>query len=317
MSTPRVRFKKEVDRYFGELPGGMFEEVSCPICKTRDQSLLMFKKKTMRLMHCICGMVYNGRQPRQEALDRFYQKSKAMSTWASLKESTKEKARQEEKYSWAIDQIERLEPKAILDIGCGNGHFLRLVKDRVPGIRAVGIDQNESAVNLAKDKPGLEVDCANLYTYQTTIKYDFITLWGVLEHAKDPGSVLWKVKGWLSRGGKIIVCVPNHGSMAFQALRRSCYSYCPQHLWYFSLSTLDNLFSSVGLMMRDHTTIEPEILPILRHAIGFSPYRKNADTHVLSHYNKKYPAKLSKEIISNNSGYKLIAIAEPEKCTMQ
>lgn len=51
-----------------------------------------------------------------------------------------------------LERILKLKPKSILEVGCGNGHFL----ESFSNIERLGIDRNEGMVSLAK-KNGIEV----------------------------------------------------------------------------------------------------------------------------------------------------------------
>lgn len=44
-----------------------------------------------------------------------------------------------------IEFVRHLNPKRVLDLGCGEGHFLSRLISRAPGIRAVGVELNEQA----------------------------------------------------------------------------------------------------------------------------------------------------------------------------
>jgi 2-polyprenyl-3-methyl-5-hydroxy-6-metoxy-1,4-benzoquinol methylase len=72
----------------------------------------------------------------------------------------------------------------ILDIGCGNGDFIKYCKSI--GIQASGLSISKNQVKELKDK-GFDVYHGNYCNLQNQFigKYDIITCWGSLEHMTD------------------------------------------------------------------------------------------------------------------------------------
>lgn len=54
----------------------------------------------------------------------------------------------------AFDLFSSSAPAAIIDIGCGDGRFLALARDRWPGLTAFGVDLSETAVEETKRRLG-------------------------------------------------------------------------------------------------------------------------------------------------------------------
>lgn len=92
----------------------------------------------------------------------------------------------------------------IVDVGCGDGHFLTLV----PGVRKTGLEFNPAAVARAREK-GLEVVQGDL-TLLAPESADFVTLFQVLEHVAQPVDVLRQALRVLRPGGRIVIAVPNN-----------------------------------------------------------------------------------------------------------
>ena len=56
---------------------------------------------------------------------------------------------------YLIDQIIKREPKCVLDVGCGDGKFLEMLKEETDNkMYLKGIDVSEEAINLAKSLVG-------------------------------------------------------------------------------------------------------------------------------------------------------------------
>ena len=95
---------------------------------------------------------------------------------------------------------------SVLDIGCGTGDFLLGCNNS--NFNVVGVEPNEKARNLAEAKLGAPV-YSNLSDLNGK-KYDFITMWHVLEHVPNLDEYLDTLKELLSDNGILIVAVPNY-----------------------------------------------------------------------------------------------------------
>ncbi len=103
------------------------------------------------------------------------------------------------------------EGSSVLDVGCGDGLFLRLLHER--GIDARGIDISEAAAAQCR-KDGFVVDVADFT--QEPLPYesdsiDYVVALDVLEHVYDPLALLLEMKR-VARVG-IIIGVPNFSSL--------------------------------------------------------------------------------------------------------
>lgn len=100
--------------------------------------------------------------------------------------------------------------KRVLDIGCGEGTFIKQVKDK-QGAEAWGIELMET--------PGKEAEkildkvfigpCENFLDELPDTYFDVIYCNDVLEHLVDPYSVLAALKYKLSEKGVVISSIPN------------------------------------------------------------------------------------------------------------
>ena len=62
-----------------------------------------------------------------------------------------------------IDQLNKISFNSLLDIGCGEGRFLREVSQHYPEKTFVGLDYSTKAINLAKAfNPQLDYRCLNI-----------------------------------------------------------------------------------------------------------------------------------------------------------
>ncbi len=135
----------------------------------------------------------------------------------------------------------------ILDIGCGSGDTLSLLK--LIGWDVYGLDIDDGAIKEAH-KRGLHK--VSLGSYKDLKNYpdnnfDVIRLYHVIEHLDDPGSCLTLAYKKLKQGGEIIIGTPNVNSFIARAFRQYWYNLdCPRHLSLFSPKTLGTLASYKG-----------------------------------------------------------------------
>lgn len=132
-------------------------------------------------------------------------------------------------WDFVVNKIKTQKNPKVLEIGCGEGHFLDLCKTN--NINAIGIDTTKSSVRKAKAKK-LKVYLMNLEKYIKLIKgetYDFIVAYHLLEHIPYPKRLLKLMLKLLSPTGLIYISTPYvaHGEITQWF---DCLNYPPHHL---------------------------------------------------------------------------------------
>ena len=96
----------------------------------------------------------------------------------------------------------------LLDIGCGNGSFLRQMRSL--GWQVCGIEPDSKSAEQAQ-AAGLDVRIGLLAQFpMTEAQFDAITLFHVIEHLHNPMETLqlcWKL---LKPGGQLVILTPNY-----------------------------------------------------------------------------------------------------------
>lgn len=165
----------------------------------------------------------------------------------------------------------------VLDVGCGGGLFLRMMRRR--GYRAVGLDFSPGAASTAWRKQEAPVVCASLERAPLAAGCcAAVTMFHVLEHLRDPASYLEAAHALLKPGGRLIVQTPNAACWQFFLLgERWTGLDVPRHLIDFRARDLEALIESAGFevvrtkhfSLRDNpagfaTSLAPWLDPMVR-----------------------------------------------------
>lgn len=140
-----------------------------------------------------------------------------------------------------LPPIQTPAPK-LLDYGCGTGDFL--VRANALGYQAEGYEPNEKAADILTKKGINTIKSIQNIDYQ----YDIITLWHVLEHIKDPKSILTSIIEHLKPGGLLLIAIPNYES--WDAHHYNSYWAAldtPRHIWHYNSTGIRNLMAKYPL----------------------------------------------------------------------
>jgi 2-polyprenyl-3-methyl-5-hydroxy-6-metoxy-1,4-benzoquinol methylase len=133
----------------------------------------------------------------------------------------------------------------LLDIGCGIGDWMMLFRSQ--GLDVYGVDLNPKAVQIAVGR-GLNVRCMHAEGLaKDNERFDVVVLSQLLEHIRDPVSLLLKLHDLLRPGGKLLIAVPNLNSRYRERLGRNWINwYVPFHLFHYTESSLRLILSRAG-----------------------------------------------------------------------
>lgn len=312
LSKTYNNFRDSALQFFGDLPVTAFKIVDCIFCKNSTHQTV-FTLDSLWIVRCQCGFVYNRRQPKEETLESFYSNSDPMQKWASLKQSPFELSRQKEKFGKAVEFLMKQKIKSLCDLGCGAGAFLKIYREQDQEIELTGVDPHKQSLEHARGE-GISTVQATIENYlishQQHKTFEAVSLFGVLEHLPDPIYTLNRIKNIMKPNGYLVVCVPNVNSRAVRALWEECFTFCPQHLWYYSINTLKTLFQYVGLTFKEYYTIEPEELPVMKKSWGFKPYELVPTWAEKKYFTGETRKLIAGQILAANEGYKIVAVAQ-------
>lgn len=128
----------------------------------------------------------------------------------------------------------------ILDIGCGRGLFLNIMKQ--DGWNVIGQEFDKKSASYAISNYGIDVLAGSFEGTFESNSFDVININHVLEHLEKPTEILSECYRILKKGGLLVVAVPNIDS--FQAMYGKCNWFqldIPIHLFHFSSHSLIKL----------------------------------------------------------------------------
>lgn len=145
----------------------------------------------------------------------------------------------------------------VLDVGCGGGDLLRMIKDvSKPGTKFFGLDISEKLCEIArKNNPEAEIiigDAENLPYSDNT--FDFLFMTEALEHMLDHKKAVMEVGRVLKPGGIFIVTVPNRDWLQYDFYKPFIdkHRFQPVQDHYFRFMELVDLLNSSMFKVLKH-----------------------------------------------------------------
>lgn len=143
-------------------------------------------------------------------------------------------------------RVNRLVKKGrILDIGCGRGLFLDIMKR--DGWAVTGAEFNKETASYASEVYGIKVITESSIDTLYDESFDVITINHVLEHSQRPAELISECKRLLKRGGLLVIAIPNIFSLQASLGNKVWFHLdLPFHINHFSekgLSLLLNKYS--------------------------------------------------------------------------
>ena len=133
--------------------------------------------------------------------------------------------------------------KSLLDFGAGTGEFLLAAENN--GWTVEGVEPNRDARMRSREKR-MEL-CRNMDALAKK-QFQVITLWHVLEHLPDLENQILQLVWRLEDDGTMIIAVPNFKSYDAKHYKDFWAAYdVPRHLWHFSRTSIEMLFTKHGL----------------------------------------------------------------------
>ena len=147
-------------------------------------------------------------------------------------------------------------PGTLVDIGCGNGQFLRIAMQL--GWQAWGVDIDPKAVATARRTGAKVIQGGFPGTGLPSQHFDIVTLSHVIEHVHDPIAAFREIFRILKPDGQIWLATPNiqsFGHERFGADWRGLEP--PRHLVLFTRNSLETALISTGFVEIEYKPCPP------------------------------------------------------------
>jgi SAM-dependent methyltransferase len=228
----------------------------CPVCGSRKKVVLYEQKFEAQpeislltgylVVACQeCGMVYADRIPDQSEFDYYYE---ALSKYDhpiadgdTLEIDYPRLGSIAEKFN---KQFSRMDT-SILDIGCGDGGLLAILKSM--GYKNImGLDPSPNSSILAKRFLSIDVKTGNLFSISDVDRtFDVIIVSGVLEHIRDVQGALQNMRMLLNENGCVFAVVPDTSQFQ-EHIDAPFQEFSMEHVNFFAENSLTNLFTVNG-----------------------------------------------------------------------
>lgn len=207
--------------------------INCPLCNKNNVYLVeegFIDEQPFNIFECsFCGLSWS--ENIEEADEKHYN----LVEWYGNRWEFKE-----------VIKLINCEDSKILEIGCGKGFFLKMVKKKC---KIYGIDINKNAINYAKKRFNLD----NIYNEKldsflsrNQTDFDIVCAFHLLEHLKDPNDFVSKISQILKLNGFLCLSVPNPNRISLNLIGREYWDYPPHHLTRWNKKSIKYLLENSG-----------------------------------------------------------------------
>lgn len=119
-----------------------------------------------------------------------------------------------------LARVPAVAPRSVVDLGCGPGTLTRLLAERWPTARVLGIDSSPQMVARGEDLPGVELAVADLRTWEPTEPVDVLVSNATLQWVPGHLDLLPWLTGHVRPGGWFAFQVPGNFAEPSHTIRR-------------------------------------------------------------------------------------------------
>ncbi len=223
----------------------------CPVCSNSLKNIVISDvnalDKEYNVYHCnACDIGVTGPFPSDLEIEKFYDsghyRTKKGKRFHYLIERlvhffTIRKGKEIKKY---------VKRGRILDIGCGRGLFLYIMK--IDGWDVTGTEINGESAGYAKELYGVTVLVGDIDKCSFAEKsFDVIHVCHVLEHTTNPAELIIQCQELLKKSGILAITIPNFSSLQARYGKNAWFHLdIPYHLYHFSERGLKRLIEKNG-----------------------------------------------------------------------
>jgi len=238
----------------------MMEKLSsCPACgETKILPFLTAKDYTVthenfELTHCqACELLFTNPRPTASEAGPYYKSENYIShsdTQRGIINKLYHLVRNftlKQKTQWI--EKEKTGNLELLDIGCGNGHFLHACQKA--GWKISGMELDPVTAAWAETMLGIDI-YSSIKNIPKNEKFNLISLWHVLEHVYELEEYFTFFKSRIAKEGVLLLALPNSKSFDAQHFKEYWAAYdVPRHIYHFEPSTVASLAKRHGFKLK-------------------------------------------------------------------
>jgi 2-polyprenyl-3-methyl-5-hydroxy-6-metoxy-1,4-benzoquinol methylase len=248
------------------------EETPCNLCGASNEVVVGTRDRDglpLRTVLCrTCGLVWTNPRPSAADMNAYYEttyrsdyKGQSAPPLRKIVRGFLGAAERRAMLRALLEAPHEGVPARMLDVGCGAGELVYLL--RRDGVDASGLDPGIEFAEFARTVLRVPVQAAAVDAATVAAaSQDLATMFHALEHVPDPRAVLTTVRGWIRRGGHLVVEVPNIAAR----VQAPSHQYHYAHLYHFTGSTLGALGAAAGLRLIDlrHTEDQGNVIGVFQ-----------------------------------------------------
>lgn len=156
-------------------------------------------------------------------------------------------------YKKVLNYINENNISSVMDIGCGDGNFLKYVKDNNSIINLFGIDTTENSIKNCKNKGLINTYCETVESFinKNSKKFEVVCLFHVLEHISKPYEFIVQLKELLEKNGKIFISTP-YSPMDFEYYWFDILNKPPHHMGFWNENSYKQLAKILNMNIKIH-----------------------------------------------------------------
>lgn len=223
-----------------------------PVFRTRDRHYGITGE--FSVVCCTgCGLMQMDPMPTAEELASFYDQD--YYAYQPLPSSGGKSSLKGRLRNWLAPEIVTNNPKGLapgefLDIGCGSGDYLHVMKSM--GWRVRGVEPSSFGASEGR-RAGLDIFHGNLREANFSPNtFDYVRANHSFEHMPDPVEVLDEIYRIVKPGGKVFIGVPNAESLPYRLFGKYWFHLTvPLHVYCYGTSNLSTLLRKRGFVIED------------------------------------------------------------------
>jgi 2-polyprenyl-3-methyl-5-hydroxy-6-metoxy-1,4-benzoquinol methylase len=158
-----------------------------------------------------------------------------------------------------LEQVKRLKPTSILDVGAGEGFTLEMLRENKVANKLEGIEYMDNALKLAKKlHPNILIKKGNIYElpYKAN-SFDLVLCTEVLEHLENPEKGLSELLRVTKK--YLLISVPNEPLFTIQRIFRgkniAKFGAHPEHIQHWSTGAFEKFVAKQSKIVDSRTPL--------------------------------------------------------------